>query len=111
MNKEIILGKEYFGIDLTKDTADEAIFNGVCVQKTISASGRVSVALQKVDKSTTEIYDDALCFETPHAARMYYNACRPYWQKIKALRERTESRVQKIKDKIFGKAQFPDFIK
>lgn len=70
MNKEIILGQEYFGIDLTKDTADEAIFNGVCVQKTISASGRVSVALRK----------------------------------------RTESRVQKIKDKIFGKAKFPDFI-
>lgn len=110
MNKEIILGKEYFGVDLTKDTADEAIFNGVCVQKTISASGRVSVALQKLDKSAAEIYDDALCFETSEAARMCYNAHRPHWQKIKALRERTEGRVQKIKDKIFDKPKFPDFI-
>lgn len=110
MNKEIILGKEYFGVDLTKDTADEAIFNGVCVQKTITVAGRVSVALKNSSKPVAEIFDDALCFETDSTARMFYNAHRARWQKIGALRERIESRVRKIKDKIFGKPKFPDFI-
>lgn len=70
----IQLGQTVFGLNLKAANAKLAIVKGVCMQQTITATGRVHVVLRIKQNQPVEVYDSSLCFETEDAAKDFYNA-------------------------------------